>query len=127
MWFLIRDGQELGDWPLVLASLVGGLSLGSATPILVNVVLAGVPEHHACTAGGLLSTVHQIGAAVGIAVLGTIFFVAVDHAADGAPSPQVYGDACAAGLPSGMGLYVLAAALMVALPATTADPGPEVA
>ncbi len=121
LWFLIRDGQEPGYWSLALALFVGGLGLGLAAPILVNIVLAGVPGRDAGAAGGVLSSINQVGAAAGIAVLGTIFFVAVDNASAGATRAQVYGDAFGAVLPVGIGLYVLAAALMLALPATTAD------
>lgn len=74
----------------------GGLAhprpaFGLAAPILVNVVLAGVLQRDAGAAGGLLSTANQTGAVVGIAVLRTILFVAVDNASIGVSSAQVYG------------------------------------
>jgi sugar phosphate permease len=40
----------------------------------VNVVLAAVPAHAAGGASGLFGTAQQIGGAVGVAVMGAIFF-----------------------------------------------------
>lgn len=114
--FLVRDGQQPGYWPLALVLLIGGLGLGLTAPILLNVVLAAVPGRDAGAAGGVLSTVNQIGAATGIALLGTVFFAAVDTASDTASPAQVCGGAIEAVLLIGMGLYILAAAVMLLLP-----------
>lgn len=54
MWFLVRDGQDPGYWMLALALFIGGLGLGLAAPILVNVVLAGIPGTDAGAAGLML-------------------------------------------------------------------------
>ncbi|MEO7587051.1 MAG: MFS transporter [Arachnia sp.] len=118
LWFVVRDGQETGYWSLAVALLIGGLGLGLAAPILVNVVLAGVPRRDAGAAGGVLTTVTQIGGAVGIAVLGTIFFTKL---ASGEGSRlQVHGDAFSLVLLVEVALYVVAAALMLLLPRTAA-------
>lgn len=86
--------------------------------IALPVVLAGLPARHAGSAGGVLSTVNQIGGAVGIAVLGTVFFAALDTPA-GASRIQVYGHAFARVLPAEAALYLLTAGLMLLLPRTT--------
>lgn len=119
LWLLVRDGGVPGYWPLAGAMFVGGLGLGLGAPILVNVVLAGVPGRQAGAAGGVLSTVTQIGGAIGIAILGTVFFNALSPATETTPS-TVYGDALASVMPWQFGVYVLAAALMLALPKTAA-------
>ncbi|GAA3453593.1 hypothetical protein [Dactylosporangium matsuzakiense] len=104
----------------------GGLGLGLSAPILVNVVLAGVPGRRAGAAGGVLSTVNQIGGAVGVALLGTVFFDALatgtaapgaapTGAADGAAA---FGHALARVMPWQVATYLLAAAAMLALPRT---------
>lgn len=121
LWFLVRDGDP-GYWLLALPLLVGGLGLGLAAPILVNVVLAGVPGRNAGAAGGVLSTVNQIGGAIGIAVLGTAFFAAVDTPADAGPALRLV-------LVCSTALYVVTAAVMLFLPAAdrsrdTAQPVP---
>lgn len=120
LWFLVRDGQNPGYWMLALALFVGGLGLGLAAPILVNVVLAGVPGEDAGAAGGVLSTVNQIGGAAGIAALGSIFFAAVDSPVAGASQLAVFGNAFAAVIPVEIAFYLLAAALMLLLPRTAA-------
>lgn len=119
LWLAVRDGADPGYWALALSLFVGGLGLGLAAPILVNVVLAGVPGRDAGAAGGALSTVNQLGGAAGIAVIATVFFAAVDGASATTPL-GVYGDAFAAILPIEAALYVVAAALMLALPRTAA-------
>lgn len=115
LWFAVRDGQSPGYWTLAAALFVGGLGLGLAAPILVNVILAGIPDQDAGAAGGVLSTVTQIGGAAGVAALGTLFFTTLD---DHAAPLQGFGDAFAAVLPVGIVLYLLAAALMLLLPRT---------
>jgi EmrB/QacA subfamily drug resistance transporter len=118
LWVLVRDGQNPSYWMLALALFVGGLGLGLAAPILVNVVLAGIPGKDAGAAGGVLSTVNQVGGAAGIAALGAIFFTALDSPADGASRLDVFGAAFAAVLPFEVALYLLAAVLMLLLPRT---------
>lgn len=121
VWVLVREGADPGYWWLALALLVGGLGLGLAAPILVNVVLAGVPGRDAGAAGGVLSTVTQLGGAAGIAVLGTVFFAAL--AQPGSPSAAglpAYGQALATVMPWQVGAYVVAAALMLLLPRAAA-------
>ncbi|TDE56687.1 MFS transporter [Nonomuraea mesophila] len=123
LWGIIRDGGDPGYPLLALALLVGGLGLGLAAPILVNVVLAGIPGRNAGAAGGVLSTVNQIGGAIGIAVLGTVFFTAVTGSATGTPGPADYGHALGIVLVVSAALYVVAALVTLALPKTAGEPG----
>jgi len=116
LWLIIKDGSDPGYWLLALALFIGGLGLGLAAPILVNVVLAGVPGRNAGAAGGVLSTVNQIGGAIGIAVLGTVFFTMAAGSADGPPVLSDYSNAFSAVLLVSAGIYVLTALVMLALP-----------
>jgi EmrB/QacA subfamily drug resistance transporter len=82
---LLLAGVELGaaangfGW---IAELIPGLVLAGAgmglciTP-LVATVLSGVQSEHAGAASGILSTVQQLGNALGVAVTGLIFFGAL--------------------------------------------------
>ena len=54
-----------------------GLGLSFLVIPLINVVLAGVPAHAAGGASGLFSTAQQLGGAIGVAAMGTIFFGAL--------------------------------------------------
>ncbi|MER5834759.1 MFS transporter [Streptomyces sp. NPDC002130] len=125
LWWLARDGATApGYWPLAGVMFLGGLGLGLGAPVLVGVVLAGVPGRHAGAAGGVLSTVNQIGGAAGVAVLGTVFFNALTPevgAAPGAPA-QLFGHALAQVMPWQAATYVLAALAILALPKTTTTP-----
>jgi MFS family permease len=53
---------------------VAGAGLGLLVVPLVNVVLAAVPVETAGGASGTFSTAQQVGGALGIAVIGTVFF-----------------------------------------------------
>lgn len=113
MWLVVTQVDNPVWWQLGGPLLLGGLGLGLAAPPLVNVVLAAVPGQQAGSAGGVLSTVNQIGGSVGVAALGTLFFTQVGGAAG---SGSVFRDAFAAVLPCQVGLYLIAAALMTLLP-----------
>ena len=125
MWLVVTRVDQPTWWQLGGPLLIGGLGLGLAAPPLVNVVLAAVPGRQAGSAGGVLSTVTQIGGSVGVAVLGTLFFTRVADAGSGRMA-TTFGDAFAAVLPWQVGCYLLAAALMTLLPAAahTDQPSP---
>lgn len=112
---IVRGGADPSAWLLALPLFVGGLGIGLAAPVLVNVVLAGVPAKDAGAAAGVLTTVSQIGGAAGVAILGLIFFQAL-HAAGGAAPLAAYSTAFAAVLPWQVACYLAAAALMLLLP-----------
>ncbi|MFD3947534.1 MFS transporter [Streptomyces sp. NPDC058579] len=118
---VIRDGSDPGFWLLALSLFIGGLGLGLAAPILVNVVLAGIPGRNAGAAGGVLSTVNQIGGSIGIAVLGTTFFAAVTGSTTDAPRPADYGHALSIVLVVTAVLYLVAGLVMLALPKAAAE------
>ncbi|MCX4902457.1 MFS transporter (plasmid) [Streptomyces sp. NBC_01369] len=120
LWAITRDGNNPGYWLLALALFIGGLGLGLAAPILVNVVLAGVPGRNAGAAGGVLSTVNQIGAAIGIAVLGTIFFTTATESDTGAPALPDYSHALSIVLIISAVLYAITALVMLTLPKVAA-------
>jgi MFS family permease len=54
--------------------LIAGLGSGLVISPNQTVTLSEVPVHEAGTAGGLLQTGQRIGAAIGIAVVGSVFF-----------------------------------------------------
>ena len=66
-----RNGSP---WPVVPGLVVAGAGLALLVVPLVNVVLAGVPVEVAGGASGLFSTAQQLGGALGVALLGTVFF-----------------------------------------------------
>jgi EmrB/QacA subfamily drug resistance transporter len=74
IWTVDRYGGAVTSWQLLPALLVCGLGLGCVVAPLVNVVLAGIRAQDAGAASGVLTTVQQVGGAVGVALIGVIFF-----------------------------------------------------
>lgn len=119
MWLVVTQIDSPIWWQLGGPLLLGGLGLGLAAPPLVNVILAAVPGRAAGSAGGVLSTVNQIGGSIGVAALGTLFFTHV-AAADNSGPATAFGEAFATVLAWQVGLYLVAAALMTLLPSDSA-------
>jgi len=67
-------GVGSSPWPIVPGLVVAGAGLALLVVPLVNVVLAAVPVEVAGGASGLFSTGQQLGGALGVALLGTVFF-----------------------------------------------------
>ncbi len=67
-------GDGVSGWDLQPALAVSGVGLGLTMAPFFDLVLAGVEEHESGSASGVLSSVQQLGGAVGIACLGTLFF-----------------------------------------------------
>lgn len=106
---IVRDGADPSYWALALPLFIGGLGLGLAAPPLIDVVLAGVPAKDA--------------GATGVAVLGVVFFGALEASfTDGARPLIAYGEAFTSILPWQVACYVAAAALMLLLPKRAAPP-----
>ncbi|MFE3223920.1 MFS transporter [Nocardia sp. NPDC059228] len=66
--------HHTGAWPLVPGLLLAGAGLGFLVVPLANVVLSAVPAETASAGSGILSTAQQFGGALGVAVIGTVFF-----------------------------------------------------
>ncbi|MHA6763504.1 MFS transporter [Streptacidiphilus sp. PAMC 29251] len=62
------------SWTAVLPGMiVSGLGVGMATPVMMSAALATVPRERVGMASGAVNTGRQLGYALGIAVLGTVF------------------------------------------------------
>jgi Major Facilitator Superfamily len=75
-------GDALSSWDLCPALAVAGIGLGLLVVPLVDVALATVPTCEAGAASGVYGTVQQVGAALGVAVIGTVFFSVVGSSYD---------------------------------------------
>jgi EmrB/QacA subfamily drug resistance transporter len=67
-------GRTGSPWWLVPGLAVDGAGMGLIIAPLASIVLARVAPHHAGAASGVLSTVMQVGGAMGIAVIGIVFY-----------------------------------------------------
>jgi EmrB/QacA subfamily drug resistance transporter len=104
----VGDGGHA--WPILPGLAISGAGLSLLIIPLANVVLAAVPHAVAGGAGGQFTTAQQLGGALGIAVVGTVFFSALES--------HGFTDAFRAIVPVVAGLFVLAAALTFLLPRT---------
>jgi EmrB/QacA subfamily drug resistance transporter len=76
---IVNGGGELTTWSLVPALIPFGVGLGFVFGPFFNIVLAGVADHEVGSASGTLNAVQQVANAIGVAVLGTVFFSLLDH------------------------------------------------
>src|SRR5205085_1238199 len=69
--------QNGTGWATVVPLLIGGLGAGLVIAPNQTLTLSQVPVQRAGTAGGLLQVGQRIGAAIGIAAVGSVFFARV--------------------------------------------------
>ena len=94
-------------WQWIPAMAVSGLGFGLFVPPVIDIVLVNVDRTRAGAASGTLATLQQVGGALGVAVLGIIFFGLIGHHA-----PTAAADA---------GLQLRSALTANAVPAAQAD------
>ena len=105
------QGDDLTRWSLALPMVLAGVGLGLLVVPLVDIALATVPETDAGAASGTYGTFQQVGAALGIAIIGSVFFGAVD-----AFTPAALRRCRLHGQLVGVGGFLLCAASTVFLP-----------
>jgi hypothetical protein len=101
---------------MVVAVIPVGIGLGLSIPPLMNLVLRTVATADAGTASGTLVTAQQAGNALGVAIVGAVFFGRLDTRSGSA----AYGDAFAAAAAVQAALALVAAALVSRARARTA-------
>jgi len=75
-------GASVTGFDLIPSFLVSGVGLGTVVAPLLNIILAGVPPRDAGSASGVLTTFQQLGGALGVALVGVIFFGMISGRAD---------------------------------------------
>lgn len=68
-------GADLGFLDLLLPVTVGGFGMGMIFVPLYDIILAGVDATELGSATGVLKSIDQLGTTLGVAVLGTVFFL----------------------------------------------------
>jgi MFS family permease len=75
VWFTLHTyGDQTTIWNLVPATLVTGIGSGMVFAPLFDIILASIDDAAAGSASGVLTAMQQFGGAIGVAVIGTIFF-----------------------------------------------------
>nr|WP_051918799.1 MFS transporter [Prescottella defluvii] len=85
---LHREGTDPGLSALAGPLVVGGVGLGLFVASLQTAVLASVRQEQAGIVSGLLPTIQQVGSAIGLSVIGVVFFGLVAVAAPDAVQQQ---------------------------------------
>jgi EmrB/QacA subfamily drug resistance transporter len=112
------SGGSVSAW-LILAMVPIGGGMGLAIPPLINLVLRAVPPADAGAASGTLVTSQQIGNALGVAGIGTIFFGQLGSGTGAA----AYGDAFSIAL-AVQAAFALTAGVLVSRARHTVSPVP---
>ncbi len=92
-------GNDLNGFDLIPSLLLAGIGLGCFVAPVLNIILAGIEGRDAGAASGVLTTIQQVGGAVGVAVIGVIFFGLLGSRATlaaGSVLPQLRADLTAA-------------------------------
>ncbi len=79
---ILAAGKDITSVELIPSFTLAGLGLGATVAPLLNIILAGVPGRDAGSASGLLTTLQQVGGAMGVAVIGVILFGLLGNRAD---------------------------------------------
>lgn len=74
-------GLTTHSWQLIPGQLLIGVGMGFVFTSLFAAVLSGVDVKHAGSASGMLNAVQQVGGAIGVALIGVVFFGQVNQAA----------------------------------------------
>ncbi|WP_207936069.1 MFS transporter [Actinomadura sp. KC216] len=70
-------GTGLGGWHLVAPLLLFGAGMGMIFVPLFDIIVAGIADHEVGSGAAALESIQQLGASLGIAILGTVFFGAI--------------------------------------------------
>ncbi|MET0989638.1 MAG: MFS transporter [Glaciihabitans sp.] len=119
VWLVFRivDGPDLTSWMLLAPLLIAGVGNGLFIAPNAQFIVATVDRSEAGAASGVIGVMQRIGSAVGIAVVGSVFFGSLTiTSSDPAAVQSAFGDAAAAGLLLSAIFSVVALALVFALP-----------
>jgi MFS family permease len=97
---------------LEIALLLAGLGYGVVVPSVIKAVVGGIDQRHAGLASGIVISTFQIGAALGVAIIGGVFFGALGAA----PNLAAYAHAFAMALGCNVALLILGGLLSLWLP-----------
>lgn len=97
---------------LELGLVCAGLGFGTVMPSVIKAVIGSIDPQHAGLASGIMISTFQIGAALGVAVIGGVFYSALGNQQD----PAAYAHAFVLALGCNVALLVLGGLLSLWLP-----------
>jgi EmrB/QacA subfamily drug resistance transporter len=124
---LLVPSPDLTNWDLLPALLVAGFGSGLFIAPNAQFIVATVDPAEAGAASGVISTMQRIGSAIGIAVIGSVFFGTLAVPTDRRPTPtdlaNAFGTSAAAALAVSAAFSVVAFLLVFTLPRTVSQGG----
>ncbi|MFF5171804.1 MFS transporter [Micromonospora sp. NPDC000089] len=115
-------GLDVTPWRLAPALLAVGFGMGLVMAPFFDIVLSGVDEAESGSASGTLTGIQQLGGALGVAVLGTVFFSAFGgQVATAVDTPALRTELATAGVPAGAADRIVAGLRTCGRDRATAD------
>jgi EmrB/QacA subfamily drug resistance transporter len=109
-WIMTHYGLDAHSWQFIPGFLVSGIGLSLIMIPIFSAALQDVDVTHAGSASGILNAVQQVGAAVGIAIIGVIFFGQLSHSSYSSfdkVAPQLQASLAAANIPSEVSVKIV--------------------
>jgi len=119
VWLVLKivDGPDLTNWMLLVPLLIAGVGNGLFIAPNAQFIVATVDRTEAGAASGVVGVMQRVGSAVGIAVVGSVFFGSLNVTGPGKDElASAFTDAAASGLLLSAIFGVVAFALVFALP-----------
>lgn len=107
-------GDTIPEHAILLPLLIMGLGSGTSIGVMFQTILTTVPAEDAGAASGTLQAMQQVGGALGVAMLGQIFFSILGEAGPG--EHAIYVEAASASITYQLVALVVVALLVFALP-----------
>ena len=116
---LLVPASDVSGWTVLLPLLIAGVGSGLFIAPNAQFIVATVDRQEAGAASGVIGTMQRLGSAIGVAVVGSVFFGTLSLPA-GRPSAadlaNAFSDSAAASLGVSAGFALLAFALVFTLP-----------
>jgi EmrB/QacA subfamily drug resistance transporter len=108
---LQRYGTGIHSLDFAPAATIAGIGMGLVFAPVYDIILASVDDQEIGSASGVLSAMQQLGSALGVAIIGTVFFGLLGSHAGGAAgtvAPGLRTQLSAAGIPAGAQAQIVA-------------------
>jgi EmrB/QacA subfamily drug resistance transporter len=102
-WMAVHYGAAISSWQMTIPLIITGIGFGMVVAPTIDLLLGQVPAHEAGSASGLLNTGQQLGTALGVALVGVVFFGQLDQDSTRGVTevtPQIRAELSTMGLPA---------------------------
>jgi MFS family permease len=76
---IVASAGHVSSWGVIGPLLVIGMGMGLFVVPVFDTIISAVTDAETGSASGVLNAIQQLGGAVGVAVLGTVFFTVLGH------------------------------------------------